>query len=854
MPKAHHDEPPLTSPSIDADHASLVEDDRTGMDDASLKRAFLDHLSYSIGKSAYNSTTLDRFFALALTVRDRLTFRWAQTQEQYSKLDVKRVYYLSAEFLLGRALTNNLQALDLYDRAKKLLADAGIEISDVFESEPEPGLGNGGLGRLAACFLDSMATLGYAGYGYGIRYEFGIFEQEIKGGWQVEHPDEWLKFGNPWEFMRPEYAVKVGFGGRIEDITDASGERYMKWQPAAHVLGVPFDTPIAGFHNDTVNTLRLWQARAGHEFDLSVFNDGDYVRAVEDKNASEVISKVLYPNDQNQAGRDLRLKQEYFFVACALADIVRRYKKTHKDFEAFAAKNAIQLNDTHPAIAVAELMRVFVDEERIPWERAWEITVSTLGYTNHTLLAEALEKWPVAMFERLLPRHLQIIYEVNRRFMRNLSAKFPGDDARVRRMSIIEEANANWPGSEKKVCMAHLAVVGSHAVNGVAALHTDLLKRDVLRDFAELSPQKFSNKTNGVTPRRWLHSCNPRLSALITEAIGPEWMTDLDRLEGLTKLATDASFVDRIAQVKRANKADFAQYCMKHYRMRFDPDSLFDVQIKRLHEYKRQLLNALHVIRLYLDAKRDPNALSAPRTVLFGAKAAPGYKQAKLIIKLINSIADVVNGDLDLGGRLKVAFLPNYRVSLAERIIPAADLSEQISTAGKEASGTGNMKLAMNGALTIGTLDGANIEIREAVGAENFFLFGLTTEQVHETQRGGYSPRGVYESNERLREVIDLIANGFFSQEDQGLFRPLTDSLLDHDAYLLFADFDAYVDCQRQVSEAFLDRTTWHSMTVKNIAKMGMFSSDRTIREYATEIWGAEQVKIRLRPYHDPTT
>ncbi|MFO0739165.1 MAG: glycogen/starch/alpha-glucan phosphorylase [Labilithrix sp.] len=844
----------MTSPSIDADHASLVEDDRTGMDDASLKRAFLDHLSYSIGKSAFNSTTLDRFFALALTSRDRLTFRWAQTQEQYGRMDVKRIYYLSAEFLLGRALTNNLQALDLYDRAKKLLADAGIEISDVFESEPEPGLGNGGLGRLAACFLDSMATLGYAGYGYGIRYEFGIFEQEIKGGWQVERPDEWLRFGNPWEFMRPEYAVKVGFGGRIEDITDPSGERYMKWQPAAHVLGVPFDTPIAGFRNDTVNTLRLWQARAGNEFDLQVFNDGDYVRAVEDKNASEVISKVLYPNDQNQAGRDLRLKQEYFFVACAIADIVRRYKKTHADFEKFAEKNAIQLNDTHPSITVAELMRVLVDIERLPWERAWEITVASLGYTNHTLLAEALEKWPVAMFERLLPRHLQIIYEVNRRFMRNLSAKFPGDDARVRRMSIIEEANANWPGSEKKVCMAHLAVVGSHAVNGVAALHTDLLKRDVLRDFAELSPQKFSNKTNGVTPRRWLHACNPRLSALITEAIGPGWVTDLDRLEGLSKFATDSSFVERLAAVKRANKADFAQYCQRHYRIRFDPDSLFDVQIKRLHEYKRQLLNALHVVRLYLDAKRNPDALKASRTVLFGAKAAPGYKAAKLIIKLINSIADVVNGDLDLGGRLKVCFLPNYRVSLAERIIPAADLSEQISTAGKEASGTGNMKLAMNGALTIGTLDGANVEIREAVGAENFFLFGLTTDQVHETQRTGYSPRAVYESNERLREVIDLIANGFFSQEDPGLFRPLTDSLLDHDAYLLFADFDAYVECQQKVSEQFLDPTTWHSMCVKNISKMGMFSSDRTIREYATEIWNAEQVKIRLRPYHDPTT
>jgi len=846
-PKGTKSEPPMTSPSIEADHRPLIEDDRTGMDDASIKRAFLDHLSYSIGKSAFNSTKLDKFFALALTVRDRLTYRWAQTQETYSKQDVKRIYYLSAEFLLGRSLTNNLHALDLYDRAKKLLADSGLDISDVFESEPEPGLGNGGLGRLAACFLDSMATLGYAGYGYGIRYEFGIFEQEIKGGWQVERPDEWLKFGNPWEFMRPEYAVSVGFGGRIEDKVNADGDRVMQWVPASAVLGVPWDTPIAGFRNDTVNTLRLWQARAGNEFDLQVFNDGDYVRAVEDKNSSEVISKVLYPNDQNQAGRDLRLKQEYFFVACAIADIVRRYKKTHKEFDNFAAKNAIQLNDTHPAIAVAELMRVFVDLERIPWDTAWEITVASCGYTNHTLLAEALEKWPVAMFERLLPRHLQIIYEVNRRFVRTLLAKFPGDAARIRRMSIIEEPSANHAGAEKKVCMAHLAVAGSHAVNGVAALHTDLLKRDVLRDFAEMSPAKFTNKTNGVTPRRWLHSCNPRLSSLITEAIGPGWLTDLDRLEELAPLATDSAFVEKIGAVKRANKVDFAQYCLKHYRMKFDPDSLFDVQIKRLHEYKRQLLNALHVIRLYLDAKRDPNALKAPRTVLFGAKAAPGYKAAKLIIKLINSIADVVNGDLDLEGRLKVAFLPNYRVSLAERIIPASDLSEQISTAGKEASGTGNMKLTMNGALTIGTLDGANIEIRDAVGAENFFLFGLTTDEVHNVQRTGYSPRAIYEKNERLKEVIDLIASGFFSAEDPGVFRPLTDTLLDHDAYLLFADFDSYVDCQKKVSEAFLDKTTWHSMATKNIAKSGWFSSDRTIREYATEIWGAQAVKIQLR-------
>lgn len=836
--------PPPTMPGIETASTIInVEDDRTGMSDTALRRAFLDHLSYSLGKGVNNATNLDLFTAMALTARDRLTFRWAQTQETYSKVDAKRVYYLSAEFLLGRALSNNLQALGLYDMAKSLLKRANLELADLLEGEPEPGLGNGGLGRLAACFLDSMATLGYAGYGYGIRYEFGIFEQEIKNGWQVERPDEWLRFGNPWEYVRPEYAVSVSFGGRVETTQDAKGVPVARWVDTHTVLGVPFDTPIAGFRNDTVNTLRLWQARAGNEFDLKVFNDGDYVRAVEDKNTSEVISKVLYPNDHNQAGRDLRLKQEYFFVACAISDIVRRYKKTHKTFDDFAKKNAIQLNDTHPAIAVAELMRVLVDLEGLAWDRAWEITVATLGYTNHTLLSEALERWPVAMFERLLPRHLQIIYEINRRHIRSVIARFPGDDARVRRMSIIEE------GGEKKVAMAHLAVVGSHAVNGVAALHSDLLKRDVLRDFAEYTPAKFSNKTNGVTPRRWLWHCNPRLSALITEAIGPDWVTNLDELEKLWPLADDKTFVEKVAAVKRANKVDFAAYADKVMGFRFDPDSLVDVQIKRLHEYKRQLLNALHVVRLYLDAKRDPKALAAPRTVLFGAKAAPGYRVAKLIIKLINGIADVVNGDVDLQGRLRVAFLPNYRVSLAERIIPASDLSEQISTAGKEASGTGNMKLSMNGSLTIGTLDGANVEIRDAVGAENFFLFGLTTEEVIDRQRTGYSPRAVYDENPRLREVIDLIASGFFSSEDPTLFRPLTDHLLDHDTYMLLADFDAYVKCQGEVSKAYLDPPKWHSMAVKNIAKMGMFSSDRTIREYAKEIWGAEPVKVHLRPY-----
>lgn len=822
-----------------------VEDDRTGMDPVTLKRAFTDHLNYSLGKRTAASTALDRFFALALTVRDRLSYRWAQTQETYSRTDAKRIYYLSAEFLLGRALANNLHALDLYDKADKILKESGLDLADVLEDEPDAGLGNGGLGRLAACFLDSMATIGLPGYGYGIRYEFGIFDQEIKNGWQVERPDEWLRFGSPWEHVRPEYTVNVNFGGRVDHGVDENGNLTAHWTATQRVLGVPFDTPIAGYRNDTVNTLRLWQARASNDFDLQVFNDGDYVRAVEDKNASEVISKVLYPNDHNQAGRDLRLKQEYFFVACAISDVVRRYKKTHANFDAFADKNAIQLNDTHPAIAVAELMRVLVDLHRVPWDKAWEITVATLGYTNHTLLAEALEKWPVAMFERLLPRHLQIIYEVNRRFLRTIQARFPGDDARLGRLSIIEE------GTEKRVRMAHLAVIGSHAVNGVAALHTDLLKRDVLKDFSELTPEKFSNKTNGVTPRRWLHHCNPELSALVTEAIGPQWITDLDQLEKLAPYASDAGFVEKVAAIKRANKVSFANHCQQKLGLKFDPDSLFDVQIKRLHEYKRQLLNALHVVRLYLDAKRDPKALEIPRTVLFGAKAAPGYRSAKLIIKLINAIGDVVNGDLDLRGRLKVSFLPNYKVSLAERIIPAADLSEQISTAGKEASGTGNMKLMMNGALTIGTLDGANVEIREAVGAENFFLFGLTTEQVEERQRRGYDPRSIYEENARVREVLDLISSGFFSTDDPGLFRPLTDHLLGTDTYMLLADFEDYCTCQKRVTDAFRDRSHWHTMAVRNIAKSGLFSSDRTIREYADEIWGAKPVRVVLPAQDD---
>jgi len=830
------DSPP-SSPQVQ------VEDDRTGFDHAALRRAFLDHLQYSQGRAFGNATRLDRFYALSLTVRDRLVYRWAQTMQEYIRQNPKRVYYLSAEFLPGRILANNLVALKLWEPMREVLAELGLELADICEEEPDPGLGNGGLGRLAACFLDSMATLGIAGYGYGIRYEFGIFEQEIRDGAQIEHPDEWLRFGTPWEIVRPEYSVTVNFGGRVEETIDASGVHRATWVETQQVLGVPYDVPIAGYGTATVNTLRLWRARASNEFDLTVFNHGDYMRAVEDKNNSEIISKVLYPNDDNQAGRDLRLKQQYFFVACAIADIVRRWLRTHDTFDNFAEHNAMQLNDTHPSIAVAELMRVLVDLMNIEWSKAWNITRATLGYTNHTLLPEALEKWPVSTFERLLPRHLQIIYEINRRFLVEVDGRYPNDPERLVRMSLIEE------GRERRVRMAHLAVVGSHAVNGVAALHSELLQKYVLPDFAEYDPGKFSNQTNGVTPRRWLKVCNPRLSTLITETIGEGWVTELDRLEQLLPLAGDLGFVRKIAAIKRANKEALAAFLLKTQRLVVDPASMFDVQIKRLHEYKRQLLCALHAVHLYIEARRDPERLIAPRTILFGGKAAPGYRIAKLIIRLINAIANKVNNDASLHGRLKVAFMPNYRVSLAERIFPASDLSEQISTAGKEASGTGNMKFALNGALTIGTLDGANIEIRDAVGPEHFFLFGLNADEVMQLKADGYRPRRYYEENSGLRAVIDAVASGIFSPDEPELFLPLIQGLLSEDPYVLFADWQSYVDCQEKVAKAFLEPDAWHAHAVANIAKMGRFSSDRTIASYAREIWNAKPVRFELVPY-----
>jgi len=807
---------------------------RSGLSPEAMRKAFIDHVEFTRGKNFESSSAYDRYLALALSVRDRMAKAWVRTQRRYYQHDVKRAYYLSAEYLLGRSLGNNLINMGLWDPVRTALKELGVDLATLLELEPDAGLGNGGLGRLAACFLDSMATLDIPGMGYGIRYEFGIFSQDIVNGYQVERADEWLKFGNPWEVVRPERIVPVRFYGSVENAVGPDGRRVARWVGGKTVLGVPWDTPITGYGCRTVNTLRLWQARASAEFDFALFNDGDYERSVVEKNDSEVISKVLYPNDQNQAGKELRLKQEYFFVACSIADIMRRYLKTHSDFVQFPTKVAIQLNDTHPAIGVAELMRVFVDEKRLPWDEAWDLTTRTFGYTNHTLLAEALEKWPVTLFERLLPRHLQIIYEVNQRFLRAVEIRYPFDSARLERLSLIEE------GKEKSVRMAHLAVVGSHSVNGVAELHTSLLKQDVLKDFHELYPQRFNNKTNGVTPRRWLVACNPRLTKVINAAIGDGWVADLDKLRDLEKFAADASFVKAFRDAKRGNKEDLSAHLRDVMWASLDPSALFDVQIKRLHEYKRQLLNALHIVRLWMDARRDPSTLKVPRAFLFGAKSAPGYKLAKLIIRLITGIADVVNSDAQRTG-LRVAFVPNYRVSMAERIIPAADLSEQISTAGMEASGTGNMKLSMNGALTIGTLDGANVEIRDLVGAENFFLFGLTTEQVAQKKKEGYRGRHVYETNERLREVIDLIGAGFFSPEDKSLFRPLIDTLLDEDRFLVLADFDDYARAQAEVASAYLNPDKWWKASIINVARMGFFSSDRTIAGYAKDIWGVRR-------------
>ncbi len=817
----------------------VVEDDRTGMHPDTVRRAVLDHLLYTCMKAPESATMLDVYGALSHAVRDRLVHRWIRTQRHYVEHNVKRVYYLSAEFLMGRFLTHNLISLGLYDMARQLLRSYDVELSDLLEQEHDPGLGNGGLGRLAACFLDSMATLGLPGYGYGIRYEFGIFMQEFKDGWQVERGDAWLLRGTPWEIARHEYTVSVPMYGRVEERVDEDGTLKVKWVDTERVLGVPYDTPVAGYGNNTVNTLRLWAARASKEFNFEVFNDGDYRRAVEEKSISETISKVLYPNDRSAEGRELRLKQQYFFVCCSIQDIIRRYRKTEGNLDNFADKVAIQLNDTHPAITVAELMRVLIDQEGLPWDRAWAITEKTIAYTNHTLLPEALETWPVSMFERLLPRHLGIIYEINRRFLRQVQIHAPGDEPRLQRMSIV-----GGEGDDKKLRMAHLAVVGSHSVNGVAQLHSDLIRSQLLPDFAQMWPDKFNNKTNGVTPRRWILESNPRLSEVITRRLGPGWVNDLGKLEGLTALRDDIDFLRILQTIKRQNKLELAALIKQRADIEVEVDSLFDVHVKRLHEYKRQLLNCVHIVALYQALKADPGLDRVPRTFIFGGKAAPGYAMAKLHIKLINDVAATVNADPAMRGRLRVVFMPNYGVSMAETIIPGTDVSEQISMAGKEASGTGNMKFAMNGALTVGTLDGANVEIREAVGEENFFLFGLDAPQVVELKRSGYQPGHYIERSDRLRGALELIASDFFSPEHPGLFKPVLDHLWHEDTYLVCADFDDYWACQERVDAAYRDPDGWTRMVLENLAHMGQFSSDRTIRQYAEDIWGVEGLSV----------
>ncbi len=820
-----------------------IEDDRTGISVETIKRAFLDNLYYVQAKFPQVATQNDYYMALAYTVRDRLLNRWLNTNQTYLEKTSRIVAYLSAEFLMGPQLGNNLINLGLYDVVNQAVAELGLNLVDVLEQEEEPGLGNGGLGRLAACYQESMATLEIPAIGYGIRYEYGIFDQRFKDGWQVEITDKWLRYGNPWEVVRPESEVEVKLGGHTEAYTDEYGHYRTRWVPYKVVKGVPYDTPILGFQTNTTNTLRLWKAEAPESFDFEAFNKGDYFGAVHEKSECENITKILYPNDESDQGKQLRLEQQFFFVSCSLQDMIRIMQLKKLTLERFHEQFVVQLNDTHPTIGVAELMRLLLDEHGFDWDKAWNITTKTFAYTNHTLLPEALERWSLEMFASLLPRHLELIYEINRRFIDEIRLKFPDDGDRIRRMSIIDESGSRY------VRMANLACVGSFAINGVAELHTELLKKTVLHDFYEMYPEKLTNVTNGVTPRRFMVLSNPRLATLITSKIGDGWMKHLDQLRQLENFAHDGNFRHEFRQVKQAVKQDLVNYIHAKYNFELDPNSLFDILVKRIHEYKRQHLLALYIVTLYNRLKANPDLDIAPRTFIVGGKAAPGYYMAKLIIKLINSIGDVVNNDSDVRGRLKVFFLEDYNVKYAQRVFPAADLSEQISTAGKEASGTGNMKFSMNGALTIGTLDGANVEIREEVGADNFFLFGLNVDEVKAKKAAGYNPWDYYNSNDELKLVIDRISSGFFSHGDTNLFKPLVDSLLHQDQYLLFADYQSYVECQDGVSRAYRDQDHWTRMCILNVARIGKFSSDRSISDYRENIWKAPSVQVEVPDY-----
>ncbi len=798
------------------------------------------HLKYSVVKDKFTKADHDEYYSLSLAVRDRIIDRWFSTQKRYYTENCKRVYYLSLEFLLGRMLENNVINLGIEDEVRVACKQLGVDYDDLREVGEDHGLGNGGLGRLAACFLDSLASLSYPAVGYGIRYEYGIFRQEIKDGFQVEEPDNWLARGNPWEIACPNLSVVIRFGGRlIKPEGEKSDE--LKWVDTTEILAVPYDTPVVGFENNCVNTLRLWSARATQDFDLREFNDGDYFAAVQDKNAAEKITKVLYPNDNNYEGKALRFKQQYFFVSASIQDIIKRYKRSHENFDLFTEKVAIQLNDTHPALSVLELMRILMDEEGLDWPTAWNMTVKTCAYTNHTLLPEALEKWSVQLFEEFLPRHLLILYEINRLFLRDVSLKYSGDQEKIIAMSLVQEQPA------REVRMAYLSIVGSHSINGVAELHSKLLKKDLLSDFAELFPERFNNKTNGVTPRRWLLQCNPRLAELISEKIGRDWITDLSQLTEVESHIKNKAFRKRFDEIKTENKRILANLIEEQTGIVVDSKSIFDVHIKRIHEYKRQLMNILHTIMLYRRLKSGALSDFHPMTVIFGGKAAPGYFMAKLVIKLINSVAEFINVDPDTKDKLKVVFVPNYRISVAEKMFPATDLSEQISTAGFEASGTGNMKFALNGALTIGTMDGANVEMAEEIGEEHMFIFGLRVNEIEEMSKAdSYNAWDIYNENREIRETLDLVRSGFFSPKDPDLFEPIFHSLLNQgDRFFVLADLEDYDRARLQANDLYKDRKTWTDKAIMNMTRIGKFSSDRTIHEYAKQIWGIKAVPAK---------
>ncbi|MCL6494936.1 MAG: glycogen/starch/alpha-glucan phosphorylase [Ignavibacterium sp.] len=804
----------------------------------SVSNQFAEHLEFTLVKDRITVTKDDAYYALSLAVRDRLVRRWLRTQREYHIKDTKRVYYLSLEYLMGRLLGNALINLDYYEECRELLKKDGYNLEEIKEYEHDMGLGNGGLGRLAACYLDSMATLQLPAFGYGIRYEYGIFAQEIENGYQVEYADYWLKNGNPWDILRRSLQYRVKFYGRVEKKVYPDGTYYFDWVDTDDVLAVAYDVPIPGYKVKNVNNLRLWQAKAVSDFEFSDFNRGNYVEAVAKKNESETISKVLYPNDTYVEGKFLRLKQQYFFVSATLQDIIRKFKINHDSFEEFPDKVCIQLNDTHPVVAIPELMRILIDQERMGWEKAWDITTRTFAYTNHTVVPEALEEWNESIFGELLPRHLQIVYEINRRFLEDVKKNYTSDEKILEKLSIISS------GPEKRVRMANLAIVGTFAVNGVAELHTHILKTRIFPDFHKIYPKKFLCVTNGITPRRWIRAANPELSKLITSKIGEDWVRDLSQLKKLEQFVNDASFRKKWREVKMYNRRILIDYIKDENNIDVNPDSIFDVQVKRFHEYKRQLLNVLHVITLYNRIKDNPKLKMVPRTVIFGGKAAPAYYAAKMVIKLINSVADVVNNDPDVGDKLKVVFLKNYSVTLAEKIIPASDLSEQISVAGLEASGTGNMKFAANGALTIGTMDGANIEILEEVGKENIFIFGLLAEEVVELKAKGYNPRKYYESNPSLKRVIDMIASNYFNPKEPGIFNDMINGLMNVDYYCVFADYQAYIDTQDRVAKEFLDQEEWTKKSIYNVARIGKFSSDRAVSEYAKKIWNVKPVKL----------